>query len=482
MGTSVNAAVRKHVAVGELAVAALLGLLVAASTLWLADLGMRYVVVVIVATLAATILVVVRDHQRLFLAVFFLSLQLEATMFFLYRGGSRSVGWSGPPGIELPLAFIPALVLFLMAIATAAVAKTRAWDWGNGVGRAGFLLVLASLLSCIPSNEKFLTLCSVLRAVDLVIIFLAVANTVHEKAQVRLVLWLLPTVLVTQSLVYFAESALGMTFELNGDLVEQAGTIGRHGGTVGVAAAGFASFIHPLVQYALASFLASDERHLRRRTCVLAMGMLAMLLTYTRAAWAGMAIGATVVIVLGLRWKMVNRRRVAAVAFFALLGLAITYPKMAMRMASNAADAEERLGLRMMAMAVIKAHPLLGVGAGTYGFEFLKYIPSDLRNDWLYVVHNAYLLRWAETGILGIVGMLALLIYAARDAYTIAQSTDNDVAIFGLGWLGGLTAMAWEMYWDIWHGFPYNALLWALCGFAIAVRRIDSRPRVPRVA
>jgi hypothetical protein len=105
----------------------------------------------------------------------------------------------------------------------------------------------------------------VLRAVDLVIIFLAVANTVHEKAQVKLVLWLLPTVLVTQSLVYFAESALGMTFELNGDLVEQAGAIGRHGGTVGVAAAGFASFIHPLMQYALASFLAADRT--ASRTC-----------------------------------------------------------------------------------------------------------------------------------------------------------------------------------------------------------------------
>jgi O-antigen ligase len=150
---------------------------------------------------------------------------------------------------------------------------------------------------------------------------------------------------------------------------------------------------------------------------------------------------------------------------------------MSVRLANNASDAQERRNLRAMAMAVIEAHPVLGVGAGTYSFEFGKYLPSDVGDTWLYVVHNAYLLRWAETGVLGFVGLIALFIFAARDARRLLRSDDEDFALFGVAWLGGLTALAWEMYWDVWGGFPYNALLWALCGFAVAAQRIDWRRR-----
>jgi hypothetical protein len=442
--------------------------------LQLLDLGTRYLVFATLGLFAAVATLAVPDKRRWLLAVFFFCLQFGATMFFFYRGGSRSVGWSGPAGIELPLGFLPAVVLFLMAMRSNWVGSARRWEWGGGVGGAGVVLCAASALSIIPSNEKFLTICSVLRAIELLVVFLAVANFVRDEGDIRLVLWLLPVVLLTQSGIYFVESAVGATFALSGDVIEQGGPIGRHGGTVGVAPSGFASFIHPLVQYALASFLVAGRRTLRWRACVLGIGILAMLLTYTRAAWAGMALGGVVVVALSLRRGFVNWGRVMSVAAVALMGLAVAYPKMSLRLGSYAADAEERMGLRSMAMAVIEAHPVLGVGAGTYGFEFGKYLPDDLRNNWLYVVHNAYLVRWAETGVLGFIGMIAFLGLAARDTYVLSRSKNKDIAVFGLAWLGGLVALAWEMYWDIWHGFPYNALLWALCGFAVALRRIDS--------
>jgi hypothetical protein len=193
---------------------------------------MRYLVFATLGALAATVILAVPNRRRLFLAVFIFSLQLDATMFFSYRGGHRSTGWSGPPGIEVPLALIPALVLFLIVAVTCATTQ-RKWDWGNGVGRAGFVLWAASILSFIPSNESFFTLCAVLRATDLLDL-LAVANGVWDEQDVRLVFWLLSLVLLTQSLVYLVENALGMTFQLTGDVLEQSGSMGRHGGTVGV--------------------------------------------------------------------------------------------------------------------------------------------------------------------------------------------------------------------------------------------------------
>jgi len=33
------------------------------------------------------------------------------------------------------------------------------------------------------------------------------------------------------------------------------------------------------------------------------------------------------------------------------------------------------------------------------------------------------------------------------------------------------------MYWDVWRGYTYNALMWTLCGLTIAMARIEAAER-----
>ena len=412
----------------------------------LIDLPARYLVFGLLGGLLAAVVATVPDKRRFFLGAFVLCLQLDAAMYFLYRGGSRAAGWSGPPGIELPLSFIPAMCL--LAIAAATRPQSQRWDWGGSEGYATLAIIATVALSIVPSSERFLTFCSIIRATQLLLVLVAVANGVRDRSDVDLVLRLLTVMLITQSLVYLLETALGATFGLTGDVIPQHGEIQRHGGTVGVTPAAYGSFLHPLVQIALAQFLFRGRRRITWVGLAVGLGVLTMLMTYTRAAWIGMGLGAVAVVVLGARRGLIAPRRLAVPLVLGLCALAITLPKMAIRLAGNASDADERFALMRMALQVIGAHPIFGIGAGAYSFNFGNYLAAGQEDNWLYVVHNAYLLRWAETGIFGLIALLAFLFYALRDGSRLMRSSDPQLAIYGVGFTAGLVAMMWEMWWD----------------------------------
>ena len=455
--------------------AVLLGLLVAMTALWLEDIGPRYLVFGTVAALLVPVILAVPDHRRFFLSVLLLSLQCDAAIRFMYRGTTRSSGWSGPTAFEFPVAFFPAAILFLI---TSSTARTQGgWDWGGRVGRWGLLVAASVALSLGVSSERFFTFCSIFQVAQFLMIFLAVLNAVRDRDDIALTLRLIVAVLVTQSVVYLVETSIGATFSLSGDVFERSGEMGRHGGTVGTTPSTFAAFMHPLIQITLAQFLTGTGRGGAWRLFVAGLGTLVMLLTYTRAAWVGMALGVGVVVALGVNRKMIAPRRVFLLVLFAFAALAVVYPKMATRVANNAADSEERWGLMRIAWSVIRAHPILGVGAGTYTFAFSNYVPKELLGTWLFVVHNAYLLRWAETGLVGVICYLMFLYCTLGDGLKLSQSGDRDLAIFGIGWTGGLVALLWEMWWDTSTAYAPNGLVWALAGFAAAAWRIDRKAR-----
>ena len=54
------------------------------------------------------------------------------------------------------------------------------------------------------------------------------------------------------------------------------------------------------------------------------------------------------------------------------------------------------------------SNPLLGVGLGTYMFNFIRFAGPDF--SYIAYAHNCYLQIAAETGILGLLSFLALII------------------------------------------------------------------------
>jgi O-antigen ligase len=102
----------------------------------------------------------------------------------------------------------------------------------------------------------------------------------------------------------------------------------------------------------------------------------------------------------------------------------------------------ERFNRWMAAVNMIKAHPVMGVGYGTYPIRYLKYRDRRLEtpvSDFYGFPHNDYLQYFAETGIFGFtawMGFLVLLFTKTIAGYY--RIRDEFARNLLIGCLGGI--------------------------------------------
>ncbi len=132
---------------------------------------------------------------------------------------------------------------------------------------------------------------------------------------------------------------------------------------------------------------------------IIILGMIALLLTFSRSAWIAGA-GAIIFTIARIRNYelriMKSRKYVIFVFFFILYSLFILHR-------SVNESVVVRLALNKAAISMWETSPLFGVGAGNFLVRLPDALPSRGIN-FLQPVHNVYLLVFAEIGIVGLVG------------------------------------------------------------------------------
>lgn len=461
--TAENAARPARALLWPVAIGAACGL----AAIGVAQMDRAWIGFIMAAFAFALILVAARDTERLLVTTFVLCLQAGAAYRLFYdRGGSE--------GLAFPLSVLVGVVLVLWYLAAGGVQRLRSCVWAGRLGIPIVALLATSSLSLLTTTERFVGLSRLLTEIELYFIYWLVLNMVQREADVERVVRLLLLTLAIQSVIYFAQSELGTSFTLEGDIIAQ-GDIPRPGGTVSTNPAGFASFILPILFIAMTRLMMRGRARGRVLVGLLvAAGTIAIGLTYTRAAWVAFAIGSVWLLGVLAHRNTIGARRMLAVVLVAAGVAAVFAPMMGKRdEESPLADAyDERAGLMRIAMNAIAAHPIVGLGPGAYGQVYKAYVPSDLPQQWLYTVHNEYLLRAAETGIPGGIAFVALLIAGFRLAMRLSRARQYTLSTMALGWSAGLLALAWQMYWVPWRGFEYNALLWFMLGLTEAGARI----------
>jgi O-antigen ligase len=215
-------------------------------------------------------------------------------------------------------------------------------------------------------------------------------------------------------------------------LVEAPGVEGRFG------AMGFftsrLTFGHnaTLVLALLGGALAADALSGRSRILIGAAsiaGLAAVAVTFDRGAYLALGVGAAVVL---LR----SRRRPLALALAAIAALLALHPGVRGRLASafSAEANADRVFIWSRSVEIIRDHPLHGIGFANYPLVCGRYYdrvdPHFLMRTW---AHNLELSTLAETGPLGLLALLWLLIAAARMVLRSASP-------FALGALAALAA------------------------------------------
>jgi O-antigen ligase len=208
------------------------------------------------------------------------------------------------------------------------------------------------------------------------------------------------------------------------------------------------------------------------------LGLAAIGLTFTRASWAGTVLGLAILIVLLGRRRQLRWGPVFAIGIAVVAAAVVLLPTMSARLTQDyganaqAAAWDERWGLMRIAFNMIVHHPVTGVGAGAYNYTYKPYIPAGV-HQWIAAVHNEFLLRAAETGLIGLIAFVALMVAAFRIGARLLRSPRPQFVTVGAGWIAAMCSLIWQMSWVPWTGFTYNAMLWFAIGLMDGACKVD---------
>ena len=240
----------------------------------------------------------------------------------------------------------------------------------------------------------------------------------------------------------------------------------------------FAEVLVLLIPVAVALMLCSRRwsgRFLGFGTAVLACGAMAM--TYSRAAWVGLAFAAFLFVLL---WK---RKLMPVFLLVAFAGLAMLPDTVFHRILTifNTSDTStnSRFPLYYAAADLISQRPLTGVGLGT---DAVRSAISDLHlfhgKDHFVHCHDIYLEVWCELGLIGLIAFVGGIFgVCKRGIRAIARTTCRHETRLAV--IGSVTALAWSLVCGLadypWHYPRVMLIFWFVAAIGLAGIRLAAR-------
>lgn len=216
---------------------------------------------------------------------------------------------------------------------------------------------------------------------------------------------------------------------------------------------------------------------------VLAMALVALLLTLSRSGWLAFALAVPIVMGLMLRERRSRQRALAGTMIALVAGFAGALafaPAIVRRFTQSDPGAVDfRWDWMGVAWAMVRDHPLMGVGLNSFVLHLpgrtIHGGPEGLTRsfgaNWP-VVHDIYLLIWAEQGTIGFACFLFLLFGLLRTAWRNARHC-ADPLLFALnaGALAGLCANLLDGFGSFFlRQMPGARLFWIFAAIIVAIQ------------
>jgi O-antigen ligase len=226
---------------------------------------------------------------------------------------------------------------------------------------------------------------------------------------------------------------------------------------------------------------------------VLTLALIALLLTLSRSGWLSFALAVPLTIGLMLRDRHARRRALtltAATLAPGLIAALAAAPVLLRRFTQSDPGAVDfRWEWMGVAWGMVQDHPLLGVGLNS----FVQHLPGrtdhggvegltrDFGPNWP-VVHDIYLLIWAEQGSIGLACFLLMVAMLLRAAWRNARGcTDPVLRALNAGALAGLCANLLDGLGSFFlRQMPGARLFWIVAAIIVATRIWQARNGAPR--
>lgn len=338
------------------------------------------------------------------------------------------------------------------------------------------LLLIWTTLSIYNSSYIRLSLFELLRMTKLYLLSRVVASNVRRREDVHDVVLALLIGLVVQGVIcvlqYMVGTDLGLELFTVGDLRRVSGTVGWPN-TLGAYTATLLSVISALWMYGTGGRV----RIAIGAACL--AGLFSLILSFSRGAWISLLAGVAVILVWGWRAGRLGAKSVPSLSAIAL-SAAVVGALFATSITARLAEVHprmdvivDRMQLNRVAMNMISAHPLMGVGINTFVDTMKQYDTTGVTYYFPEPVHNVFLLVAAETGLVGL-GLFLLLVFMAFRASLQASKTDDRFLSAGaIGILSGLVVLVVNNLADVHlRTDVLYALFWLLIGLAVAIGRM----------
>ncbi|MCX5700955.1 MAG: O-antigen ligase family protein [Candidatus Omnitrophica bacterium] len=301
-----------------------------------------------------------------------------------------------------------------------------------------------------------------------ILVFFMVQDTLVSKKRIRNTVGVFLFVGCFVALDGFSQRFLGWEFfrgkhlgVINGSLMATTGPFKHYNGLAAYLVCVLILFVSIIFVKSYPRFLA----FLKDRTIYWAKFLLLFLLvgclflTFSRGGWLGFLIASLLMLILTHKWKLV----LLPCLFMLVL---VSVPGIRERVMGGDSG---RFNVWSGTFAMIKYHPLLGVGIGTFMANLSQYT----KGVGVFYAHNCYLQIWAETGIfalLSFISFISLLLWQGVKAFR--KSHDYIV----LGVLCAIFGFLVHSFFDVHlYSLQLAVLFWFLAGMLAVV----SKDKIP---
>jgi len=414
--------------------------------------------------------------------------------FIMKMGGENSFR------VEMSDPFILALAVFV------------AWDIWRGrrvfrlprVSYVWLAIAAMGILTAIIGPYRITALHEVVRMGKVLFLFLVVCNELTTRKRILHAGGALVAGVLIQAMTalvqYITRADLGLQMlgEATYETTEIIAQTSVRGSDV-FRASGFlnhpnilGAFLAMLLPLSLVLIMAKTSRAMRLFFIVTSMlGVSALITTLSRSGWVSFATGFAALMALLIFHQGMQRRSLiaAALAMVMLLSVGLVFAKpITSRIFSSSDQAMlGRSAYMKTAIGVIGAKPITGWGLNSYVFVSPPFTSFGARGafarfgPWVPIVHNIYLLWWAETGIIGLILHLAVFGLILLRAVSNLRVRDHLLFAVNAACLAGLLGFLVDGFFSF--SFRFNGIMrafWVVAGIIFAIyywRLRDERTR-----
>ncbi|MBN1449857.1 MAG: O-antigen ligase family protein [Anaerolineales bacterium] len=431
----------------------------------------KWTIVIILAALAPSVALLIKDVRKLVLLLFILDIPLGLDISIpdweWHQGGAT--------GFIVSLMTIGLMIGYAFWI----LDKKPPLRFSGAITVPALLYLSMSALSIYQSRNLSLSLFGLFLDLQLILMYFYIFNHIRTWDDMRLVIGVMAIFLLAESVVMILQYFLGLSFQVGaittggyGDSTS-AGVMGpRVGGTIG-APNSAATYLASMLIITFSTYL--TNKLVNRKLALLAfiLGIVALIATFSRSGWGSFSIGMTLLILLSFSRiiRIPNGSRdLLILAISGILFLAIFGQQVFNRLEAAITD-RTRPELAYMAYKIIDDFPL-GVGVNNYDQVMSdKYAHPKWVGHTLYPVHNKYLLIWSETGLHGLIAFLLLLFSATWKALRYLQRPGiaDRFYIPGASLLGALAGYSFHLSTEGFGSRSNLQVFWFIIALIVAV-------------